>query len=138
MMEEVGPTPIESLSKTVNAIGVKMDKKEINRRYFGRAPKGTYFGKPKDLKSMHDLSLSESRKRELYGIGQKKGVGSADELTTVRLATDSKADLISELCANSSMTKTEATLVVEKWMATNHLIEKQTVFGKAIVSEEGK
>ncbi len=135
MIDEKEKSPIESLSKTVNAVGMKMDKKEINRRYFGKTPKGTYFGKPKNLATMHDLTMSENRKRELYGIGQKTDVPSTGELVNTRLATDSKADLIRELVENSNMDRRTAEAVVVEWMSHNHLVEKQTAFGKAIISE---
>lgn len=133
MIEEVGNSPIESLSKTVNAIGMKMDKDEVSKRYFGKTPKGTYFGKPKNLKTMHDLSMSESQKARLYGLGGSS-VKDTGDVVNQRLETDSKSSLIKELVEDTSMTRTEAEELVRNWMEKNQLIEvDDKVLGKIIV-----
>ena len=133
-----GSSPIEQMSRTVNAIGVNMPKKRKNDLYFGKPPKDAYMGmnRGRDLSNIHDLTMSESQKNRLYGIGQKTGVKDVGEFTNVRLETDSRSDLIRELCENSNMTRTEATMFVEKWMTANNLVEEDGPFGKVIVTRE--
>lgn len=125
----------EEIKKIINAIGMNMPKARRDALFYGRAPKGTY-PPHTDLAHIHDMVMSDSQKRRLYAIGRKTEVESTGEFVSTRLETDSKRDLITEMCENSSMTRTEATRVVEKWLALNHLVEKQTPFGKVIVSEE--
>lgn len=132
-----GSSPIEKVSKVVNAIGMNMPKKRREELYTGKPPKNAYFGfNDKDLSHIHDLTMSEETKRKLYGLGRgrEKTVGAVVES---RLSTDSRSDLIRELCEQSAMTRTQAEQLVNLWMARNGLVEvNDPTLGKMIVPKE--
>lgn len=128
--ESVQETAVAKLSR---AIGSGWSREERNYRMFGRTPAGTYFNQPKDLKHVHDMHMSDTTKRRLYGIGggSESSVG---DVVEARLGTDSRSDLIRELAENTSLTRREAESLVSAWMARNDLVEaSDDVLGKIIV-----
>ncbi len=138
MDETQGNSPVENLSRTINAFGGGMPKKRRNDLYFGNPPKDAYMGmnKGRTLETIHDLTISEDTKARLYGIGQRK-VEDVGDVVDSRLGTDSKSGLISELADNTAMTRGEATQLVENWMAKNGLVEKDdATLGKIIVPRD--
>ena len=127
---EAEETKIGKLSK---AVGGSMTPERRNEVYFGHPPKGTYFGAPKDISRMHDLWMSEDTKKRLYGIGggREQDVG---DVVESRLGTDSKSGLIREMVENSNLTRTEAEMLVSRWMQVNDLTEvEDEVLGRIIV-----
>jgi hypothetical protein len=130
MNESVQETAIGKLSK---ALGGGWSREERNRRMFGNAPKGTYFNAPKDLSKMHDLTMSAETKQRLYGIGggRESTVG---EIVESRLGTDSKQGLVKEMVENSSLTRSEAEQIINRWMQANGLVEvEDATLGRIIV-----
>ncbi len=118
------------LKQFVGAIGGGLSKERRDELYYGRPPKGTYFGRT-DLRTIHDLRMSPSQIRRLYGIGGKEET--VGEVIESRLGTDSKADLIRELVENTSLTRSEAEALVSRWMAVNNLTEyEDEVIGRYI------
>ena len=130
-------SPIEQMSRSVNAIGMGMSKNEMSKRYFGNVPDGAYVGRPKDLSTMHDLNMSKSQKSRLYGIG-KAPVEDVGDIVNTRLETDSKSGLIRELTENTSMTRVEAEELVRNWMEKNSLVEVDDSTLEKIIVPKGR
>ena len=107
-----------------HSIGLGMKKAEVNKRYFGSAPEGSYvgFGKGKTPQNIHDLTMSASQKKRLYGIG-KAPIEDTGDVVNARLESDSKSGLIRELVEETHLTRMEATQIIDNWMQKNGLIE---------------
>lgn len=129
------PAPIMQISKVV---GGGMSKADKTNRYFGAPPKGMYFGQPKDLAHIHDLTLSAETQRRLYGLGRGKE-STIGEVIESRLGTDSRSSLINELADNTSLTHVEAEKLVNDWMQKNGLQEiDDPTLGRIIVPKDSK
>lgn len=138
MSDEEKRSPIEQLSKTVSALDGNMSKERRGELYFGKPPKTAYFGfNRKDIKNIHDLTMSEEQKNRLYGIGrgQEDSVG---DVVSARLGTDSRSDLVRELADNTTLTRRDAEQLVDMWMLRNDLTEvDDPKLGKIIVPKRG-
>lgn len=126
--------PLKTMSK---AVGGNLTKERRNQLYFGKPPKGSYYGmEGRDLTHIHDLMLSDSAKRRLYGLGGGRQE-TTGEIVEARLGTDSKADLVRELADNTSLTRKQAEDIVERWMLRNDLVERvDETLGRIIVPRD--
>lgn len=126
----------EALKNMAHAIGGGLSKERKKEMYFGKPPKGAYFGPKKDLAHIHDLTMSEETKKRLYGIGGGKE-NSVGEVVEARLGNDSKSDLVRELADQTALTRKQAEEIVERWMLRNNLVEvDDKVLGKIIVPKD--
>ncbi|KKK70642.1 hypothetical protein LCGC14_2921930 [marine sediment metagenome] len=110
------------LKQFAGAMGGNFTKERRNELYFGAVPKGAYPPGTRDLEHIHDLRMSPARKKALYGLGGGNVQDTGDFMES-RLGTDSKSGLIREIAENSNLTRSEAAMIVDRWMSANGLEE---------------